>query len=231
MLSLENFSIGHNKVPLILDFTAQVLPGEAIGMIGLNGVGKTTMLESISGFKKPLNGNCYYGNQLINELCAADRAQIFSYLFSKNEINLELTGFEVLKFSSLPLNVFSSHLEEETIKKIEKITKLFKLDDFIDQKIAHISDGQRQKILLARAFMHDGPIIFLDEPTIYLDLYFKADIVSIINRIKKEMNKIVIFVSHDEKFLDSVADKFWLFDSKSNKVHVSDKKYAELDLY
>ena len=231
MLSIENFSVGHNKIPLISEFTTKVPLGEAIGLIGLNGVGKTTMLESISGFIKPLKGKCYFENQLIDELDVSGRARIFSYLFSKSELNPELTGFEILKFSNLPLNVFSSYLEEETLKKIETFSKLFKLDELIDQKIAYISDGQRQRILLARAFMHDGPIVFLDEPTIYLDLHFKADVAGIINRIKKEMNKIIIFVSHDEKFLDSIADKYWLFDSKCNRVHVSEAKYADLDLY
>lgn len=189
IIELKNIikNIGKKKL-FQLDYL-EVNTNEIIGIIGGNGVGKTTLLKTIIGVSSFSSGEINYFDNKFKEKIGVvlDQVQLFEHL----------KGIDNLKYMSLLYDVPS--------QKTEKIIRLFKMEDYINDKVKNYSLGMQKKLMLAMSIIHEPKILLLDEPFNGIDSKSYMDIKNIIYEIKK--NTAVIMTSHDEQTINDLCDK------------------------
>ncbi len=205
MLKIENLNIGYRKPLLKTHFSANLNSPQLIALVGDNGSGKTTMLKTLAGIIPALTGQIYlYGKKIAN-LSLYQKARITSIVFAHLPSQLNLTVYEIL--------ALNSKLIHGEVKKslIAHTLQLLEIQNLAHKNFNNLSDGQKQKVMFARALVQDTPILLLDEPFAHLDYYNKKLLLDIISHLKK--SKLVIFATHDELSILG-ADIIWSISSK-----------------
>ncbi len=223
LLHIENLSFGH-KFALTEPFSISVDRGEFICIIGRNGEGKSTLLNTISGLLAPISGKISYNNKPLKSIKLRERSSIFSYVPSKQEYLSNLKVIELVEMGRSPYtNIFDKKSEKDK-NIITKAIINFDLEKLRDKPLFSISDGERQRAMICRAFVQETSAIFLDEPTAFLDYYAKSKLITELHTLAVDNDKCIIFSSHDLDIALKFADKIWLI--HENKV----KQYAKQEL-
>lgn len=210
LISVRNLAYSYGDKLILDNINFEVLEGEIFGIIGPNGSGKTTLLSAISGFFNNYNGEINYRGKSVSKFKKKELAKSFAYLEQEGTPPLFFTVEEVVAMGRYPWsnNLFSlSYKDNEIIETVLKTLDLFSLRK---QPIYKLSGGERQLVSLARALVQDPTVLFLDEPTNYLDIGHQ---VMVMNHIKKwqEDNKLtVIMVLHDLNIAAQYCDRLLL---------------------
>jgi len=211
LLKVDNLSCGYGTNPLLNNLNFDIKAGELICLMGPNGCGKTTLLKSIGGLKEPLSGDIFIEGKNIKELSARERSRNISYLLT-NKISIpEVSVMELLKIGRAPHNNFLGRLGVSDFLVLQRVLNELNINDLSDKKFDELSDGQKQKVLLARTLIQDTPIVILDEPTTFLDISKKMEVIKILKNYCHEYNKAIIFSSHDWDLVLEMANKTWIF--------------------
>ncbi len=196
-LSIGYKSIKKKSIALFDSINIELKQGELIGLLGINGVGKSTFLRTIAGFQPALSGEVIIHEKKLAEWNNAERAKLFSVVLSEKIQSPNLTVTELLQISRMPYMNWSNQLSAEDKFQIEKAIALTDIDPFVNRRISNLSDGQLQRVLVARAFAQDTSIIFLDEPSSHLDLNHKVKLYQLLKDLCQKENKTILFSSHD----------------------------------
>lgn len=214
MIKLNHLTTGYNlrgktkTVSFGLD--VKIEKGSLIGVLGGNGIGKSTLLKTIAGFEKPIKGSVLIDEKSIHEMNLLEKAQCLSIVLTDRKVNGDLLGKEVIQLGRQPhTNWIGSHSENDKAFVLEIIDEL-NLNELVNQKVKNLSDGEFQKIVLARALSQDTSVLLLDEPSTHLDLYNKAVLYKQIKRIVSDKKKTVLFTSHDLNSAIQICDKILL---------------------
>ena len=191
-----------------LDFTIE--KGSLIGILGSNGIGKSTLLKTIAGFESPLNGSIQIDAQDIHKMNTKDRAKLLSIVLTEKKLSGDLLGLEVIRLGRQPYTNWLGSQTEHDEQLISKIIGQLNIDQLVKQTLGAMSDGEVQKILLARALAQDTALVLLDEPSSYLDLYNKAILFQQIKKTVQEDQKTILFTSHDLNTAIQICDKILL---------------------
>ncbi|RLD46908.1 MAG: ABC transporter ATP-binding protein [Bacteroidetes bacterium] len=226
ILNISNLLVGYiiNKKNIILinDISTQINRGELIALIGRNGTGKSTFLKTIVGLNKRISGNIIFNNSDIENFTVSKLAKIISFV---STAKVFVPNAKVKDIVALGRGVYLNwygKLNEQDKFIVNQAISLVEIEHLQNKNFSQISDGERQRVMIARAIAQDTDIIVLDEPTAFLDLPNRFMIFSILKKLAHEKNKTIIFSTHDlESILDNV-DKIWLLDSK--KMIISDKQ-------
>lgn len=200
MLSIIDLNIGYHSKLLKKNFSTYTPTTGLIALVGGNGCGKTTLLKTLAGLIHPLSGQVKVHNKSVHSLDQQHRSKTISIVFSYLPYNLSLTVRETL--------CLASKLAHNTINQrlIYNTSKLLDLNSLIDKKFNTLSDGQKQKVMIARAIVQDTPIILMDEPFSHLDYRNKQLIINTLNQLSE--TKLIIFATHDELSVLN-ADLVW----------------------
>jgi iron complex transport system ATP-binding protein len=213
-LRIENLNIGYSEKTVLQDINLQINHNEIIMLIGKNGSGKSTLLKTIAGIIPKISGNIYLNNKPLQSYTGQERSKLISIVLTDN-IEVNLSVYEFLRMGRQAytnrLDLLSGHDKNIIEKYIEKLS----LNDFVNRSINTLSDGERQKVLIARALIQETPVLLLDEPATHLDMENKAMLFNLLFEIKKEEHKIIIFSSHDINLLAEKIDNFWLANKNS----------------
>ena len=200
----KTFYVADREVRAARDVSFEVVEGEVFGLLGPNGAGKTTVMRMILGLLKPDAGfaeiNGIQSTNQPNEL----KRQI-GFVSASAGIYQWLTGREMLAFFGEAYGM----LESELPKRIEHLSEVLQLAEFIDRGCATLSTGQKQRLNLARALIHDPPVMILDEPTLGLDVVGSQVVFDYIELLKQQ-NKIVILCTHRLEQAQRVCTRFGL---------------------
>ena len=200
----KTFYVADREVRAARDVSFEVVEGEVFGLLGPNGAGKTTVMRMILGLLKPDAGfaeiNGIQSTNQPNEL----KRQI-GFVSASAGIYQWLTGREMLAFFGEAYGM----LEAELPKRIEHLSEVLQLAEFIDRGCATLSTGQKQRLNLARALIHDPPVMILDEPTLGLDVVGSQVVFDYIELLKQQ-NKIVILCTHRLEQAQRVCTRFGL---------------------
>jgi len=211
------YSTGKGKKILLKDIRISAEQGETIALIGINGSGKSTFLKSMAKLLKPLSGAIFIDQKDINSFSVKEYAKISSYVSSEIVQQNWLNVYDLVALGRFPhqriSNTVTKH-DEEIINKALEITETLRLKD---SNINEISDGERQKVMIARALAQDTDMILLDEPTSFLDLSNKFTIYKLLSEIASGQNKTIVFSTHDLNIALKYADKIWLI--KNEKIY------------
>ena len=205
-LSVKNLTVGYGAA-VISDATFQVQPGEIIALIGPNGAGKSTILKTITRQLKKLSGSIYIAGESDNNLSDDDLAKRLSMVMTERVHPELMTCFEVVSTGRYPYTGRLGLLTKEDRTKVAEAIRMVGAEDVSGKDFMKISDGQRQRVMLARAICQETEIMILDEPTSFLDIQYKIDILSVIKKLAVERNIAVLMSIHELEFVPAIADR------------------------
>lgn len=205
-LHTENMAVGYDGIPLLSDIEIRVRSGEILTLIGPNGVGKSTILKTFTRQLALLTGNIYFGERETGTLSNKELAKRLSMVMTE-QISPELmTCEEVVSTGRYPFTGGLGVLSDADWEKVAEALKLVHGEELADKAFAAISDGQRQRIMLARAICQEPELMILDEPTSYLDIKYKLELLSVLKELVSKKKLAVIMSLHELDLAQKVSD-------------------------
>ena len=204
--STEHLTVGYDKMPLIKDVNLQVRPGEILTLIGPNGSGKSTILKTITRQLKQIGGTVYLGRETMRGMGDNEVSRRLSMVMTERVRTELMSGREVVASGRYPYTGRLGILSPEDWEKVDEAIALVHAKEVQEQDFMKISDGQRQRLMLARAIAQDTKILVLDEPTSYLDMGFKLDILANIRMLARERNLAIIMSLHELDLAQKISD-------------------------
>ncbi len=214
ILELKSLSVGYSArgryAEIMGDISVSASRGEMIAVIGANGVGKSTLLRSIIRLQAPLKGEIAIKGKNISDYSQSELASYFSFVSASASVSGNLTVNELVALGRFPHTNWIGRVKDLDREKIDFSISSVGLTRFINRKLSEMSDGERQRAMIARALAQDTQFIVLDEPTAYLDLPNKYELIALLREIVEREGKTVIYTTHDLHIAIGESDKIWL---------------------
>lgn len=214
ILSTSNLSIGYTakkeKNYIAQNIDLQLQSGKLVALIGANGIGKSTLLRTLTAIQKPLSGTIFLNEKEIQTYNSLELAQQLSLVLTEKLPPSNLTVFELIALGRQPYTNWVGKLSEDDTAKIQEAMQLTQISHLATKKHYEISDGQLQKALIARALAQDTPLIILDEPTTHLDLLHKVAVFKLLKKLAHETQKCILFSTHDIDMAIQLSDEIIL---------------------
>ncbi len=219
ILQASKISIGytHKKEKNIIatDIDLSLEKGKLMALIGANGIGKSTLLRTLTGIQKPLSGIVTMNEKNIHDLDSLTLAQNLSVVLTEKLPPSNLTVWELIALGRQPYTNWIGKLTDKDIEKINEAIELTQIGHLITKKHYEISDGQLQIALIARALAQDTPFIILDEPTTHLDLLHKVVLFKLLKKLTQETGKCILFSTHDIDMAIQLSDEMIIMTPES----------------
>ena len=203
----KNLTVGYNGTPLIRDISMQIKKGEIVTLIGPNGSGKSTILKTITKHLAPIGGTVHIGKDELGNISYKDLSKKVAVVLTER-IRPELMNCrEVVASGRYPYTNHLGILSEKDEAIVEETMAKVNVLELAEKSFNAISDGQRQRILLARAICQEPEIIVLDEPTSFLDIRHKVELLGILREMAKEKDVTVIMSLHEIDLAEKISDR------------------------
>lgn len=210
ILKTTDLTIGypHKNAPVTIasNINLELSEGSLVTLIGANGIGKSTLLRTLTGIQKPLAGKVLLSGNPVQEYAPLELAKMLSVVLTDPLPPSNLTVFELVALGRQPYTNWIGTLTNDDKSKVDNALNLVQIADLANKKHFEISDGQLQKVLIARALAQDTPLIILDEPTTHLDLLHKASLFSLLKKLTRETKKTILFSTHDLDIAIQLSD-------------------------
>lgn len=214
LLRIEGLTIGYKngsrRVRVAGPLNISMKAGELVCLLGPNGAGKSTLIRSIAGLQDPFEGTVKIGGKLLSNLKPLEIATRLSIVLTDPVRSSNLDVYSLISLGRNPYSGWLGRLGKKDKEVIQKAISATHLENFLDRKMGQLSDGESQKVMLARALAQDTPLIILDEPTAHLDLPSRIEMMRLLHRLAKETNKAILVSTHELDLALQVADKIWL---------------------
>ncbi len=222
ILSTTDLSIGYPKLLVASDISIEVEKGKMIGILGLNGSGKSTLIRTLATIQAALKGEIFLHDRNINNYKQHILAQEMAIVLTERLPDNLLTVYEMI---AMGRHVYTNWLDQLTShdkERIEFAIGVTNTKDILHKKFSELSDGQRQKVLLAKAIAQDTPIILLDEPTAHLDVHHCMESFLLMRELAHKYNKTIIIATHEVGLACQLTDELWLM--HANKIQTGSPK-------
>lgn len=211
---IDNITIGYhrkgnNKV-VHSDISGKLEKGELTCLLGPNGAGKSTLLRTLSGFQTPLDGEIYIDGKAISKIEFQDLSKLISVVLTEKCNIQNVTVKEMVSYGRSPYTGFFGKLSRKDIEIVDDAIEKVGISNMKDRLLQNLSDGERQKVMIAKALVQETPVIFLDEPAAFLDLPSKVELMQLLHSLAVETGKIIFLSTHDLDLALQSADKLWL---------------------
>lgn len=212
-VSIQNLSLGYGKRTLLEGVNASFAEGEMIALLGRNGSGKSTLLKALCRLKKPIQGEIMLDGLNISSLSSDQIAQRVSFVATDKVRIANLTCEQLVSLGRVPYTNWIGRITDDDKRIVAKSLELVGMSHFASVPLNKISDGESQRVMIARALAQDTPIVLLDEPTAFLDLPNKYEICRLLRRLATEQGKTIIFSTHDLDIASKTCSRLALIDS------------------
>lgn len=213
-ITIRDLSVGYKKgkhfVSIKDGINLNAHSGELIALIGSNGIGKSTLLRTLTGFQKAIGGEILLNDRKLSSFPIKELARVLSFVSTEAIRVQNLRVWELLAMGRYPYTNLIGTLTDEDNAIIKRAIEQVGLTGYEDRMIDQISDGERQRAMIARTLVQDTPLIILDEPTAFLDIRNRYEIIHLLHDFVKNENKTVLFSTHDLNISTSEVDKIWL---------------------
>ena len=207
VISLSQLSVGYTlSHPVISDINLELRSGQLACLIGENGIGKSTLLKTLTGFLPKLKGSLLLGNRDIESFSQRELARQVSIVLTQKPDVQNLTIEEIIGLGRSPYTGFFGRLRAEDRKVVDDAIATMGIEKLRGRMIQTLSDGERQKVMIAKALAQETPIILLDEPTAFLDFPSKAETFQSLQRMAHERDKLILLSTHDLELAVRFAD-------------------------
>ena len=211
---VEKMSVGYHKQPLIEEIEIGLEKGEILTLISPNGAGKSTILKSIAGQLALISGTVYLAEKSMAGMSGTERSQNMAVVLTE-KLRTELMSCEdVVATGRYPYTGRFGLLSDTDRQVVKEAMELVQVTGIKDQDFTRISDGQRQRVMLARAICQEPQILILDEPTSYLDIKYKLEFLSILQEMRQKKKLTVIMSLHELELAARVSDKILCINGK-----------------
>lgn len=215
----KNLTVGYSKQKekkeILHDLNFSLFSGEMTCLLGPNGVGKSTLVKAILGQLKPWSGSVLLDGKEIGVYTNEELSKRLSVVLTEPFLPGNMTVGQLVAMGRIPHTSWTGKLGEVDIQAVENALEATKIRCLKDERLGEISDGQRQKAMIARALAQDGKVMVLDEPTAHLDLVNRFEIMHLLHDISRKQQKAILVVTHDLEIALETADKFWLLNCGS----------------
>ena len=224
VLTAKDLSIGyrHRRRPDTVvgrGLDIHVSDGEIVCLIGPNGVGKSTLIRTLAGLQPPLNGEVFVEEQALSSIDPRERAQSIGIVLTERVDVGMLTAFALVSLGRHPYTDWTGRLTEIDVKATRWALAAVGATDLTERFVGELSDGERQKVMIARALAQEPHVIILDEPTAYLDLPRRVEILGVLRDLAHDTNRAILLSTHDLDLAIRTADRLWLM-GRSGSVQV-----------
>lgn len=207
-ITLEQLSVGYKGFsPVVTDINVEIKSGELTCLIGSNGIGKSTLLKTLTGFLPKLGGRLLLDGRDIDLLSQRERAKYISIVLTYKADVQNLSVAEMVGMGRMPYTGFWGKLNADDREIVAEAINMVGINHLKDRMVQTLSDGERQKVMIAKALAQQTPIIFLDEPTSFLDFPSKVEMLQLLHRLAKETDKVVFLSTHDLELALRIADR------------------------
>lgn len=211
MISLKDFSIGYDDRVLIQPATLDLPSEELTALIGRNGSGKSTLLRAIANINKKYQGSIIVaGENPLKELSNKQIAQIISFVNTDRTRIPNMTAFEVVSLGRSPYTDWIGNLSQNDKMIVSESLEKIGMADYSNRTLDTMSDGECQRVMIARALAQDTPIIILDEPTSFLDLPSRYSLVELLLSLAHDSGKTILFSTHELDIAMRLTDNILL---------------------
>ena len=192
------------------ELDSKIHNGEMVCLIGPNGCGKSTLMRTIAGLQKPLSGDAFITGVDVKKIKPHQYAQLLSLVLT-DKINAGgMKVMDIVSIGRYPYTNYFAKLEPRDHEIIERSLDSVHLNEYKNRFFSELSDGEKQRVMIAKALAQDTPLIMLDEPTAHLDLPNRVEIMNILKRLTKETNKAIFLSTHELGLALQTADTIWL---------------------
>lgn len=203
----EGLAVGYHKTPLIKGIALSLKRGEILTLIGPNGAGKTTILRSIIRQLEPLGGAVFLDGKELGRWAVGELAARMSVVLTERVREEQMTCREVVETGRYPYTGRFGKLSKTDRLAVREAMELVHVEELAGESFGRISDGQRQRVMLARALCQEPDLIVLDEPTSYLDIRHKLEFLSLLQKLARQRRLSVVLSMHELDLAERVSDK------------------------
>ncbi len=216
VVRMHNVTIGYRNKVVGEGLDGCIRRGELTCLIGSNGLGKSTLLRTLAGFQPPLAGQVTWHDggtwRSLQAMTKAQLATLVSVVLTERPDVQHMTVGEVVGLGRMPYTGFFGTLSSADQKVVEEALSLVGISDFASRMIDALSDGERQKVMIAKALAQQTPVILLDEPTAFLDYPSKVEMMKLLSRLATETGKAILLSTHDLQLALQLADRLLTID-------------------
>lgn len=205
-------SKGENRVTTGLNET--LFSGELTCLLGPNGAGKSTLLRTLAGFQKPIAGYVEIDGRALSEISGREIARLVSVVLTEKPILDNMDVESLVSMGRAPYTGFWGRLSSADREAVDRAIHLVGVEGLRHRDMQSLSDGERQKVMIAKAFAQEAPVIFLDEPTAFLDYPSKVEIMLLLSSLARQLDKTIFMSTHDLDMALQIADRIWLMDKR-----------------
>lgn len=214
ILQTENLTIGYTQKKrdkiVLSKINIAIESGKLISVLGKNGIGKSTLLRTLSKVQKPISGAIYFEEKSLDSYSENTLSKKLSLVLTERLPESQLTVFELIALGRQPYTNWIDTLSPVDIEKINVAMQQTEITHLKNELFYELSDGQLQRVLIARALAQDTAVIILDEPTAHLDMHQTLNIFSLLQKLVKETNKTIIISSHEINLAIKLSDQIIL---------------------
>lgn len=212
MIELRNFTIGYGKQTLIKEVNAVVKEGKLTALIGRNGSGKSTLLRAVAGLNRDYSGKIFLAGNNIRKLPPEKLAKTLAFVSTERIRVPNMRCRDVVATGRAPYTDWIGTMRPEDRKIVERSLASVNMEGYADKTMDKMSDGECQRVMIARALAQSTPVILLDEPTSFLDLPNRYELCALLAQLAHDENKCILFSTHELDIALSLTDAIALID-------------------
>lgn len=220
MIELKNITLGYGSRTLITSATTRFECGSMVALLGRNGTGKSTLLRAMAALGDVQHGEITINGKSLGSITRSELSRLVAFVTTER-IDVEaLTAYDLVAIGRSPYTNWMGRLGEEDRAAIERAMQIVGIADMAERRVETMSDGECQRVMIARALAQDTRVILLDEPTAFLDLPNRYELCTLLCRLAHDEGKCIIFSTHELDIALSLADSIALVDTP-NLVHLA----------
>lgn len=218
VLQTHNLAIGYRKskrhtLTIAENLNLSLQQGELVCLLGSNGVGKSTLMRTLAAMQPALHGHITLHNQDLAQMPPLERARRLSIVLTERPSLGLLHGYDIVALGRHPYTDWTGHLTPRDDAKVRQALKAVDGQQFANVAVAELSDGQRQKLMIARALAQESDVMLLDEPTAYLDLPRRVEMMQLLRDLAHKTHRAILLSTHDLDLALQSTDRLWLMSS------------------
>lgn len=213
-ITTNRLTVGYRGHRVVEDISLSLPCGRLVCLLGPNGAGKSTLLRTLCGFQPPIEGTVTISGSDITTMSAAEVARLVSVVLTDRPLTPSLTAAEMVGMGRAPYTGFWGRLSDEDRRLVSEAMQTVGIAPLATRRMGRLSDGERQKVMIAKALAQHTPVIVLDEPTAFLDYPSKVAVMKTLARLAHDEGKTILMSTHDLELAAQLGDELMEIENK-----------------
>lgn len=213
-ITTNRLTVGYRGHRVVEDISLSLPCGRLVCLLGPNGAGKSTLLRTLCGFQPPIEGTVTISGSDITTMSAAEVARLVSVVLTDRPLTPSLTAREMVGMGRAPYTGFWGRLSDDDRRLVSEAMQTVGMAPLATRRMGQLSDGERQKVMIAKALAQHTPVIVLDEPTAFLDYPSKVAVMKTLARLAHDEGKTILMSTHDLELAAQLGDELMEIENK-----------------